>query len=178
MDQTFPIAQKIWLELNQKPGDWKKTINAYLVRWIADKIHPSSEYGVPAATCCSNPELNWKLYSIDLTRKKWHCQSSPERRKHLRSNLYPGTLFVNYVWSRQRNDNLHTRNFLVSDKFSRIGKAGTIQHLGTANLRIWQATIVRSWVGSEELFDFVCWCWLLGCWFVLGCVLGGALGAE
>jgi len=115
-EASIVINKIIDYELNQKPGDWKKTITL-LADDADNNIHLRDTEAHAATLLAQNPEL--KLEKLYLDRfeqeKNGTRQSSPEAKKALEEQLDRGTLFVNYVGHGNETTLTAEEIFLVSD---------------------------------------------------------------
>ena len=116
IEATIVVDKIIDYELNQKPGDWKKTIT--LVADDADNnIHLRDTEAHAATLLAKNPEL--KLEKLYLDRFKQENQgtrqASPDARTALENQLETGTLFLNYVGHGNETTLTAEELFLISD---------------------------------------------------------------
>jgi hypothetical protein len=115
-EASVVINKIIDYELNQKPGDWKKTITL-LADDADNNIHLRDTEAHAATLLAQNPEF--KLEKLYLDRfeqeKNGTIQSSPQAKKALEEQLDRGTLFLNYVGHGNETTLTAEEIFLVSD---------------------------------------------------------------
>lgn len=115
--EAITVVDKIIdYELNQKPGDWKKTITL-LADDSDNNIHLRDTEAHATALLAQNPELILeKLYLDRFTQEKNGTrQSSPGAKKALEDQLDRGTLLLNYVGHGNETTLTAEGIFLVSD---------------------------------------------------------------
>jgi hypothetical protein len=115
-EASIVINKIIDYELNQKPGDWKKTI-ALVADDADNNIHFRDTEVHAASLLAQNPDLRLEKIYLDrfIQEKNGSRQSSVEAKEALADQLDRGALFLNYVGHGNETTLTAEEIFLVND---------------------------------------------------------------
>jgi len=130
-EASIVIKKLIDYELNQKPGDWKKTSSPYS-KWLQTNKHPPPRYGGHCSYIAGKTlSSNLKTLSRDLSKKKWHSPILARSEESTEEAIRPGTCYFGETMLVTANETTaHSWGDFSRVRYSKLAKQEQLALLG------------------------------------------------